>query len=150
MIHLAYALAEDLESYVETSGECEVERVTVTAGEPAASACNAIWVWASRIEDDNFLNPACVVESLLTVNYRIDVCYQTTAEEETDLMHADAAECLYSLMAAIWCGLVADKDANTLMGLGSCDLVNLAPLIVGQRSGSTVSASGSVIVGYDC
>ena len=75
--------------------------VTVTAGEPAVSvgACNRIWVWLDRVEDTASVNPnTCVTDTLVTLAYRIDVCYEETAEDQTDLQHLEPAECLYGLV----------------------------------------------------
>lgn len=151
MIVLAEALLADLEAAI--IGECDVDRSAVTAGSPAAPSgdCgNALWVWVDQIADDDQFREGCVVKSRATFNYRVDVCYSESQEGPTDAQHLDTAECLYGLMSAIWCGLVNLKDAKTLMGLGTCDGVTLAPLVVGNREGGYVSAGGSVVVDFDC
>lgn len=148
VIDLLYAFADDLAAFTETSSD--VNRVTVTAGEPAASSCTAIWVWLGRIEDRRAFEPGCDTDTLLTFNYRIDVCYETTAEEETDAIHNAAADELVILMNEVWCGLVTAKDSGELMDLGTCEHVRLEPLVVGPRAGSTVSASGGVTFSYTC
>lgn len=152
MIDLLYALADDLTEYTLTSSS--VGRVTVTAGEPAAQAGDdcppAIWVWLSRVEDRTAFEAGCTTATRVTFSYRIDVCYQTTAEDETDVIHNEAADELVILINEVWCGLVSGKDDGSLMGLGTCDTIVLEPLVVGPRQGSTVSASGGVTVDYSC
>jgi len=132
---------------------CESSRITVTAGEPAASAggCNTIWVWLERVEDILSVNPdTCITETVVSLAYRIDVCYEEQAEDQTDEQHLIPAECLYGLMSAVWCHLVALKDSGELMDLGQCENVVLLPLEVGQRQGGTVSATGGVSFSYNC
>jgi len=152
VIDLLYLFADDLAEF--TADSSDVGRVTVTAGEPAAQAGDdcppAIWVWAAQMEDGLEFDPGCTTRTEVRFNYRIDVCYQTTAEDETDAIHNAAADTLYQLMTEVWCGLVAAKDAGTLMDLGTCDRVRINPLVTGQRQGSTVSASGGVTFDYAC
>lgn len=150
MIELAEALLDDLLASVE--GECEIARSAVTAGSPAApnGECRALWVWIDQISDGAQFETGCVVRSALAVNYRFDVCYTESERGPTDAQHLAVAECLYGLVAAAWCGLVALKDSGLLMGLGDCDRAALAPLVVGSREGGYVSAGGSVIVDFDC
>lgn len=157
MIAFLEALAADIaegiaQAVYEDPELCEPDRITVTAGEPPAPAggCSAIWVWAARIEDANLDPEACAVRTVATFNYRIDVCYTETEDDLSDELHLGPAECLYGLMSAIWCHLVSLRDDSDLMGLGSCDNTTLLPLVVGQRSGGNVSATGGILFDYDC
>jgi hypothetical protein len=153
MIEYLYALAADIENAVTTSDGCEVDRVTVTAGEPAAPAgenCKAVWVWLNRIEDAAAFTDDCAVRTRVTFSYRIDVCYTETEQDQTDLQHSIPADCLTGLADSVWCGLVGLKDTGDLMGLGTCEHVILEPLLVGARQGGIVSATGGVTFTYDC
>jgi hypothetical protein len=150
MIDLAYQLAADLEEYV--TGLCHVNRVGVTYGEPAAPVgekCREIWVWFDRFEDRRRFDEGCTTDTELTLNYRIYSCYPGDVTLTLE-QHEEAAECFYSLIQAVWCGLVRGKDTGDLMLLGDCDRVRLGPLVASQPQGGTVSATGSVIVTFDC
>ncbi len=142
----------DIETALASSDDvCQPERITITAGEPAAPSgpCKAVWIWASRIEDEAaFETDACIVRSRLTISYRIDVCYTETVDDATDTTHLDAAECLYSLMDRIWWGIVTGKDTGTLAGSTNCDRITILPLITDQREGGIVSATGEITIDY--
>jgi hypothetical protein len=143
----------DLEEALATSGsDCQPDRITITAGEPAAPAgpCTAVWIWADRIEDELELADGCAVRTRLTIAYRIDACYEETVEDASDAIHLEAADCLYSMMSRIWCGLVRFKDLGALAGSTGCDRIVLEPLATDQRAGGIVSATGSVTVDYHC
>lgn len=143
--------AEVIAGYVDDA-DCNVERVTVTAGRTNAPVgnCTVIYVWADRIGDELQRADDCRVASRLQLNYEIHTCYIATPGDETDEQHAVAASCLYELMDLVWCGLVADKDARLTDLFGSCKFIELAPLIVQQRQGLNVSALGSVTFPYEC
>lgn len=145
---------EALQAIIETAVEdatCEVDRVTITAGQPNApvgSNCTAIYLWVDQVVDFNQNDPnECVVKSRLTMNYQIHTCYVVTKGDETDAQHLTAASCLYELMSLVWCALVAAKDSGAF---GACDWVELNPLDIQPRQGTNVSALGGVTIPLDC
>ena len=154
MIDLLTLFALDLEEFTTTSDGCEVDEVTVTAGRPNAPMgqdCTKIYVWADQITDALQTAVQCMVKGRLTIVYEIHTCYEVVdTRDETAAEHAVSADCLYGLMNAVWCGLVAGKSDGSLMDLGSCEDIELGPLEIQPRSGGSVSAMGTVIVPLDC
>ena len=127
--------------------------IIVTAGEPAApvgSDCPTVWIWVSRIEDAALFQAGCAVRTTVTVSYRVDSCYTEVDGEIPAATHEADAVNFEALISDVWCTLVAAKDDGTLLGLGDCDLAVLSPLVVGNRSGGVVSASGAVVADFDC
>ena len=127
--------------------------IVVTAGEPAAFVgedCPTVWIWVSRIEDAALFQAGCAVRSTVTVSYRVDACYTEVDGEIPAATHETDEAAFLSLVSDVWCTLVAAKDDGTLLGLGDCDLAVLSPLVVGQRQGGVVSASGAVVADFDC
>lgn len=151
MIYLAEALVDQIEDFIDVE-TCQPERVFVSAGEPAVGSCGEIAVWISNVSDANIGISDCMVDTQVELTYRISWCYPepedgsgpTTAQELT------AAECLYELMDAVWCGLVSERDAGTLLIQSSCEKTSLGQLTVDPRSGGVVTATGTVTVDYDC
>jgi hypothetical protein len=150
MIESLQALQAIIEDAVE-GATCEVDRVTITAGQPSApigAACTAIYLWVDQVVDlDQNNRDACAVKSRLTMNYQIHTCYIATKGDETDEQHAVAADCLHELMGLVWCALVAAKDTGAF---GSCEWVELNPLDIQPRQGTDVSALGGVTIPFDC
>lgn len=127
--------------------------IVVTAGEPAAfvgTDCPTVWIWVARVEDAAIFQEGCTVLSRVTVAYRIDSCYTETEGEIPATTHEADAAVFEELIRQVWCALVDGKDTGTLLGLGSCEQVILLPLIIGQRQGGVVSASGAVTADHDC
>ncbi len=152
MLTEALALVDDIEAAI-VGVECQPDRVYVSAGEPAAPnpGCTEISVWVSEVVDDNEAIPdECRVKPLLTLSYRIDWCYKESTQGPTEAEHLTAATCLYELMEAIWCGLQADLGSGDLAGGNDCKTARLGPLTLDQRQGGNVSATGSVIIEYEC
>lgn len=150
MIEYLEALQDIIEDAVEDA-TCEVDRVTITAGQPPAPIgqdCTAIYLWADQVVDLNQNTPnECQVKSRLTMNYQIHTCYIETKNDPTDAQHLVAASCLYELMNLAWCALVTAKDSKAF---GSCEWVELNPLDIQPRQGTNVSALGGVTIPLDC
>ena len=131
----------------------DVDRYTATAWEPAApsGACDAVWAWIASVEDRRAFVDDCLTVTDVTYRYRIDVCYPENDDgrDQTDAQHLATVDKLYGMMEAVWCGLVAEKDAGTLLS-SPCDYVRILPLEVQQRSGGIVSALGGVVAQFPC
>lgn len=134
---------------------CLVDRVTITAGRPAAPSgegqeCQtAIYVWGQGIADENQTNDeSCVVSSRWEMAYEIWTCYPEDWEDVDDDAHFSAVSCLYDLMSLVWCAVVEAKDSGAFCD--NCSYVELAPLEIGFRSGGAVSALGSVVLPFYC
>jgi hypothetical protein len=130
-----------------------------TAGEPAAPTgqCTVVWVWISELYNVGGQAPfgrqgdsvGCVIRPAVTLNIRVDVCYEETEQDPTAVMHADTADCFYRLIGAIWCGLADRWAAGDLIGF-NCQESTLSQFQIGQRLGGVVSATMTVDVEYDC
>lgn len=155
-------LAADIDVIVAgaTDLTCLPDRDTIiTGGEPAQSggACTSIYVWVSELYNIGGQAPfnrqgdevGCVIRPGVTLNVRVDVCYQESDQGPTVAQHLVTADCLHGLMAAIWCGLADLWAAGTLMGL-DCRHSTLGSFVVGQRQGGMVTAMMTVDVEHDC
>jgi hypothetical protein len=144
-------LLQDIIIEAVADAECEVDRITITAGRPPAPIgddCTAIYIFGDRAFDlDQTNQNACVVKGRWAMDYEIHVCYEVSAEDETDEQHATGADCLYELMDLVWCALVAAKDTGAF---GDCNYVELDPLEVQPRQGGHVSALGGLTVPIAC
>lgn len=150
MIESLDLLAGIIETAV-AEAECEVDRVTITAGRPAAPVgedCTAIYIFGDRAFDlDQTNQNSCVVRGRWAMAYEIHTCYQVSAEDETDAEHELSADCLYELMDLVWCALVSAKDTGAF---GDCAYVELDELVVQERRGGHVSALGGLTVPAAC
>jgi hypothetical protein len=148
------ALLRDLLEDAVADSDCVVNRVAITAGRPAAPSAEdadcrtAIFVFGAEASDLNQNDPsACIVDSRWAMQYEIWTCYPEAWGDVGDEAHEAAAACLYELMRLAWCALVEAKDDGYFC---DCKFVELAPLIVQQRSGGAVSALGGVTLPYVC
>jgi hypothetical protein len=159
---LAVLLTADLDTILTaaTDMSCTPDVIQYTAGEPAApvGSCTTVSVWIAELDNIGdqapFLRQAsevsCVDRPGVSMRIRVDVCYEDTETGDiTAAAHATVADCLYDLMAAIWCGIADMRAAGTLMGL-DCRQTSLGDFIVGQRSGGIVSATLTLEVEHDC
>jgi hypothetical protein len=131
---------------------CEVSRIAITAGRPAAPSgedCTAIYVFGNGVLDENQANPeACVVLSRFAIQYEIHSCYPEDWDDQyTTEAEALAAACLYELIELVWCALVDAKDTGYFC---DCKFVELEPMEVQPRSGGAVSALGGVRLPFSC
>lgn len=138
---------------------CTLDRVTYTAGQPAApvSGCNAVWVWIAELYNIGEQLPfgrqgdqvGCVIRPGVTLKVRLDVCYEETEQDQSDSQQATTADCFHGMMAAIWCGLSDLWAAGTLLGL-DCRQSTLSSFVVDARQGGIVSATMTLDVEHDC
>ena len=145
----------DLLADAVADADCEVGRVVVTAGRPAAPSgedeeCRtAIFIFGDTVSDLNQSDEdSCLVRSRWAMQYEIWTCYSEAWEDVDDEDHEAAAACFYELMALAWCAVVEAYDSGE--PFGSCENVELLPLQVQPRSGGAVSALGGVTIPYDC
>lgn len=154
MITQLEALRDLLEVAV-AEATCEVGRVVITAGRPAAPSAEdedcrtAIFVFGSNVTDLNQNDQnACEVRTRWAMQYEIWTCYPEDWDDVPDADHEAPAECLTELMTLAWCALVDAKDSGD--PFGECAFVELTPLEIQPRSGGAVSALGGVTVPFDC
>jgi hypothetical protein len=160
-IDLPQTLASQIEDIIDgTPGlTCLPDRYTFTAGEPAApsGSCNAVWVWIGEIFNMGNQTPfarqadevGCVIRPGVTLNVRVDVCYEETQDDATDTQHAATADCFHGLLRAIWCGLADLWASGELLGF-DCRHTTLSQFTVGPRLGAVVSATLQISGEYDC
>jgi hypothetical protein len=150
MIESLETLRDIIELAIE-GAECEVDRVTITAGRPSAPVgedCTAIYIFGDQAFDFNQNDQnACSVRGRWSMDYEIHTCYPEAPDDVTDAQHLTAADCLYELMDLVWCAIVSAKDSGTF---GKCEFVELQPLDVQPRQGMSVSALGGVTIPLDC
>lgn len=152
VIDLAQALADDLDLFTDEV-ECEIDKIAVTFGEPAdptGTNCKQIMVWVNNVAPRPSEPQSCTTLALLTLAYRIYACYPNQAQDLTEEQHADAADCIYEIAQAVWCGLVAGKDDGSLMDIGDCQRITIGPLIADTPRGGVSSMTGTVTVDYEC
>ena len=154
MIESLEALRDLLADAV-AEADCEVGRVVVTAGRPAAPSAEdeecrtAIFVFGSNVADLNQTDQnSCTVRSRWAMQYEIWTCYPEAWEDVDDEDHEAAAACLYELMSLAWCALIDAYDSGE--PFGSCEDIELLPLEVQFRSGGAVSALGGLTIPYNC
>lgn len=149
MIGYAVALADAIDDAWGSGSDITTK---VVAGEfHAISNCDSAWVWISEVHDriQGFDQERCVTVTEVVLQYRLDLCYSEDGTDGTYLSHLTEATELYGAMDDVWCHLVALKDAGQLL-VADCDHASLGPLTVTQRSGTVVSAQGSVTVQHNC
>lgn len=152
VIDLAQALADDLDEYT-TGLDCELSRIYVTFGEPpdpTTDNCKQIAVWVNNVSPRPTEPQSCTTLALVTLGYRIFSCYPIQAQDLTDDQHLDAADCIYEIAEAVWCGLVRGKDTGDLMGVGDCKRIVLGPLVSDLPRGGISSMTGTVTTDYEC
>ena len=140
-----------------TSLTCVPADTQWTAGEPASTGCNQIWVWVSELFNIGDSVPfarqgdevGCVIRPGVTLNIRVDVCYTESETGPTAVQHAETADCLHALIGAVWCGLADLWAAGTLLGL-DCRQSTLSSFTINQRQGGVASATMTVEVEHDC
>ena len=148
---LGDALRDDIASFV-AANPCAPERIVFTAAEPPSpvGTCSAINIWVPDITDRNqFIPDDRRTLGRITYNWRLHHCFTEEARDLTPTEEQTLAECFYSLIGDIWCGLVAARDDDTLMGFGHCDEIEIG-LVVTDRGGAEVTATGSVVVPLYC
>ena len=117
---LALLLAGDIETYLDDV-TCEVDKVGVTFGEPAdptGTRCRQIFVWVQAMSPRETQDQQCLIFSRLTLAYRITSCYDVQEKDLTVVQHEAAADCLYEIGAAVWCGLVTGQGNRVAHGVG--------------------------------
>lgn len=152
MIDLAQALADDLTEYT-TGLDCELSQVVVTFGQPAdpvGADCKQIAVWVAAVTPRPTEPQTCTTLTVVNLAYRIWSCYPVRENDLSPDQHESAAECMYEIAEAVWCGLVDGKDTGELMGLGDCKQIVLGPLLSDLPRGGVTSMTGSVTVDWYC
>ena len=155
-------LADDIDLIVTSAADltCTVDVVQYTAGEPAAPVgnCQTVSVWIAELDNIGDQAPflrqgpdvSCVDRPAVSMRVRVDVCYEEIETGDiTAANHATVADCLYGLMAAIWCGLADLRASGELMGL-DCRQTSIGDFVVGQRTGGIISATLNIEVEHDC
>lgn len=137
-----------------------VEKVAVTPGEPAATdKCSAVYVWGSQVFDSDVPVQArgdiagCFYRRAYVINYRIDVCMDLT-EDGSELSTAEylaKSTEYYDLIDTVWCMLnYRASDATLFDDIGSCEDINLQPVVIGGPIGDRISATGTIRVTDPC
>ena len=154
----APALAQEIEDLLTAAG-LTVDRVTATAGEPAAPSgqCQAVWVWLSEVFDTAQVfqrrgdERGCLHRTALRLSIRIDSCYteRDDGADQTDSEHLTDHDTFVDLIDTIYAGLVGRWAAGTLLGLDSCQAGKVGDVSIGARQGGIVSASMYVEAEYD-
>ena len=152
VIDLAQALADDIAEFVD-GVTCEVDKIGVTFGEPAdptGTNCKQILIWVQAVSPRPTEVQACTTLAVVTLAYRIYACYPNQAQDPTVDQHEGAADCIYEISEAVWCGLVNGKDTGLLMGVGDCKRIVLGPLVSDVPRGGISSMTGTVTTDYEC
>lgn len=162
LAQLPALLAADIDTIVTAAADlsCTVDVIQYTAGEPAAPVgdCTVISVWIGELFNIGDQRPmsrqsdeaSCVARPGVSLNIRIDKCYSETEQGDISAVsHAEIADCLHDLIAAVWCGIADLWISDNLMGL-TCRQVSIGTFTVGQRQGGVVSATLNVEVEHDC
>lgn len=126
----------------------DITTVIVAAGRPSAptgSDCERIYIWLADVQDNN-LDDNCIVDTHLTIGYEIHGCYRDDAEDQPASVFLEDATRFTNLVDEVWTTLVDYRDAGTLAGASKCDEVTLNPLTVTPRSGTHISAIGTMFV----
>lgn len=160
-VDLPQQLAAEIDAVLDAAAglTCVPDSIVYTAGEPAypSGQCTQIWVWPSVLFNIGNQIPlgrqgdetSCVIRPATTLNIRVDVCYEESPQGPQAEDHASTADCLHSLMIAIWCGLADLWVSGSLLAL-DCRAVAFGDFTVSERSGGIVSATLPITVETDC
>ena len=157
---LAHTLLDQTELILADYTTCTVNVFQHTAGEPAApsSQCSAISVWVDQIFDIGGQIPfsrqgdtiGCVARPAVVLNLRFDVCYEESELGPTVAEHEVVAECFNGLIQAIWCGLVEEWVAGTLLDQPEGRRAQVGNFQVLPRQGGMISAVLEVTSEIEC
>ena len=156
----AHMLLDQVEVILADYTTCAVDVFQHTAGEPAAPSgqCSAISVWADQIFDVGGQIPfgrqgdtiGCVARPAVVLKLRVDVCYSESEQGPTVAEHDVVAECFYGLIQAVWCGLVEEWVAGTLLDQPDGRRTQVGDFQVLPRQGGIVSAVLDVTSEMEC
>lgn len=135
-----------------------LEKVAVTLpNPPSTDKCSAGYVWGTQLFDSDVPTQArgeivgCTFRRAYVINYRVDLCINTSIKERTTAQQLQEATEYYGAADTLYCALMSETVAGTLFDIiEDCAQINIQPLVLSEPTGDRVSFGGTIRVTDPC